>query len=310
MKLFCFSHRTKVETLWGLGFISPWLIGFLCFTLIPVVLSAYYSFTDYNLLQQEQWVGLKNYQTMLTDDVFWKAVSNTVYMILIGMPIHLLAALLIALLLSVDVKGIAIYRAIYYLPVVVPVVASALLWRWMFNPMYGIINTVLNFLRLPEPGWLVDPAWSKPALIIMGLWTVGGSMVLYLAAIKDVPQTLYEAAEIEGASYWQKTLRITLPLISPIIFFNLINGIIGYSQYFTQAYVMSATGQGSQMQVGGPRNSTMFYALYLYINAFRYYKMGFASAMAWMLFLVLLLVTFLLFKHSGWVYYSGATDKQ
>lgn len=306
MKFSGLTNRTRTETLWGLGFISPWLIGFLFFTLIPVVLSAYYSFTDYNLLQSEQWVGIRNYQTMLTDAVFWKAVSNTVYMILLGMPIHLVSALLIALMLSLDVRGIPVYRAIYYLPVVVPVVASSLLWRWMFNPMYGIINTFLAYLGLPEPGWLVDPAWSKQALIIMGLWTVGGNMVLYLAAIKDVPKTLYEAAEIEGASYWQKTLRITLPLISPIIFFNLINGIIGYSQYFTQAYILSASGQGSQMQVGGPRNSTMFYALYLYINAFRYYKMGLASAMAWLLFAVLLVITFFLFKHSGWVYYSGS----
>ncbi|WP_324715829.1 sugar ABC transporter permease [Carboxydochorda subterranea] len=301
------ERRRRGELWWGLGFISPWLVGFLAFTLVPVVSSLYYSFTDYNLMNPPRWVGAANFSTLFADPTFYESMKNTVYMVLVGLPVHLLWALVLAFLLARPLKGIAFFRALYYLPTVVPIVASTLLWRWIFNPNYGILNTALNFLGLPEPGWLVDPAWSKPALIIMGMWGVGGTVVIYLAALKEVPRELYEAAELDGATSWRKTTAITLPMISPVLFFTVVVNIIGYFQYFTQAYVFSATGYGGQLAVGGPRNSTMFYALYLYLNAFRFFKMGLASAMAWILFLILLVATLVLLRTSSrWVHYGGA----
>lgn len=296
------------ELRWGILFIFPWIVGFLVFVLFPLLFSLYYSFTNYNLIGSPAWTGIKNYTGLLSDNLFYISLWNTIYMVILGLPLHLVGALIVALMLSANVKGLAVYRAIYYLPSVIPLVAAALLWRWIFNPMFGILNAGLSHLGLPQPGWLIDPVWSKPALILMGFWGIGGSMVLYLASIKDVPKELYEVADIDGANWLQKILRITLPMISPIIFFNLITGVIGYFQYFTQAYVLSATGYGSQMQVGGPRDSTMFYALYLYINAFRYFAMGKASAMAWILFVILMISTLVIFRSSArWVYYGGET---
>lgn len=301
------GYRDWANLAWGLGFIAPWLVGFLAFTLFPIVSSFYYSLTDYNLVRSPQWIGLSNYAALLTDRAFYESLYNTLYMVLIGLPLHLVWALALALLLAPSRTGIGLFRTLFYLPTVLPVVAATLLWRWMLNPSHGIVNTALAFLGLPEPGWLVDPAWSKPALILMGMWGVGGTMVIYLAALRDVPRELYEAAEIDGASWWRRTLSITLPMISPVLFYTLVVHTIGYFQYFTQAYVFSATGYGGQLAVGGPRNSTLFYALYLYLNAFRFFKMGMASAMAWILFMILIVATLLLFRSSSrWVYYGGA----
>ncbi|HEY8426255.1 MAG TPA: sugar ABC transporter permease [Limnochordales bacterium] len=242
----------------------------------------------------------------MSDRVFYESLYNTLYMVLIGLPLHLVWALVLALLLAPSRRGIGLFRTLFYLPTVVPVVAATLLWRWMLNPSHGIVNTALAFLGLPEPGWLVDPNWSKPALILMGMWGVGGTMVVYLAALRDVPRELYEAAEIDGASWLRRTIFITMPMISPVIFYTLVVHTIGYFQYFTQAYVFSATGYGGQLAVGGPRNSTLFYALYLYLNAFRFFKMGIASAMAWILFMILVVTTLLLFRSSSrWVHYGG-----
>ncbi len=301
------GRRNRSNLVWGLGFISPWLVGLLAFTLFPIVSSFYYSLTDYNLVRPPQWVGLSNYAALLSDRVFYESLYNTLYMVLIGLPLHLVWALVLALLLAPSRKGIGLFRTLFYLPTVVPVVAATLLWRWMLNPSHGIVNTALAFLGLPEPGWLVDPDWSKPALILMGMWGVGGTMVIYLAALRDVPRELYEAAEIDGASWMRRTIFITMPMISPVLFYTLVVHTIGYFQYFTQAYVFSATGYGGQLAVGGPRNSTLFYALYLYLNAFRFFKMGIASAMAWLLFMILVVTTLLLFRSSSrWVHYGGA----
>jgi multiple sugar transport system permease protein len=290
------TRLEKGELRWGIFFILPWLLGLIIFTAYPIVMSFYYSFTDYSIVQEPFWVGLDNYKTLIRiDAIFWKSLENTFYMLGLGLPLSLIAGLLLAILLNMKVKGMAIHRTIFYLPSILPEVATAILWVWLFNPQYGLVNAILSWFGINGPGWLADPAWAKPALILMGLWGVGGGMIIYLASLQDVPQELYEAAELDGARGWQKMVHITLPMISPVIFFNLIMGIIGTFQFSVQTFV--ATG-------GGPAYSTMFYGLYLYYNAFQWWKMGYASAMAWILFLITLLMTILIFKTSaGWVYY-------
>lgn len=281
----------------GLLFISPWLIGFLLLTVYPVFATLYLSFTDYKVLSPPRWVGWDNYKNLLTDmDYFWPSLGNTLFFFM-ELPLALVLGLAMALLLDMKLRGMAFYRTLFYIPSIVPVVANAMLWLWLLNPEYGLINVTLRALHLPGPTWLASPLWSKPALIIMDLWAVGGGMVIYLAALQGVPQTLYEAASLDGANWLQRLRHVTLPAISPVIFFNLIMGVIGTFQYFTQTFVMTR---------GGPDKSTLFYALYLYQNAFEYFRMGSACAMAWMLFLITLVATLLVFKTSArWVYYEG-----
>ncbi len=292
------SDRLVKRRRLGLLFVSPWLIGFLAFTLYPFLASIYYSFTDYSVLTLPEFVGFSNYKTLFTDDpLFWKSLGNTFYFAAISIPLQFIVALGLAMLLNQKVKGLAIWRTIFYLPSIVPVVAASIVWLWLLNPQYGIINGLLYLIGIDGPGWITDPKWSKPSLIIMSLWGVGGSMIIYLAALQDVPAQLYEAAELDGAGSYHKFINITLPTISPVIFFQVIMGIIGALQYFTQAYVMTG---------GGPADSTLFYSLYLYNNAFKYFKMGYASAMAWILFIIILVLTLVLFRSSrGWVYYAG-----
>jgi multiple sugar transport system permease protein len=284
----------------GLLFISPWLLGLCVFTLYPLVASLYFSFTSYDIISPPVFVGFDNYRTMLTaDPLFWKAVSNTLFYAGFAIPLNIFVAVAVAMLLNLRVRGLAVFRTIFFLPSIVPDIASAMLWSWMLNPQFGLVNALLKILHLPTLGWLADPTWAKPSLILIGLWSFGGSMVIFLAALQDIPVHLYEAAEIDGAGTFAKTINVTLPMLSPTIFFNLVLGVIGAFQYFTTAFVLS---QGS----GGPAGSTMFYALYLYNNAFRYFKMGYASAMAWLLFAFVFLVTGIIFKSSGrWVYYEG-----
>jgi len=287
----------KRETRLGLLFVAPWLIGFALFTLYPVLATLYLSFTDYNVLSPPHWVGWANYQELLTDtETFWPSLANTLYLFL-ELPIALILGIAIAVLLDQKLRGMAWYRTLFYLPSIVPVVANAMLWLWLLNPEYGLINAGLRSLHIPAPAWLASPLWSKPALILMDLWGVGGSMIIYLAALQGVPTSLYEAAALDGASAWQKFRHVTLPGISPVIFFNLIMGVIGTFQYFTQTFVMTK---------GGPDKSTLFYALYLYQCAFQYFRMGTACAMAWLLFLLTLGASLLVFKTSArWVYYEG-----
>ncbi len=284
----------------GLGFISPWLIGFLGLTLYPILASLYYSFCDYRILSPPQWVGIRNYVELFTDhDYFLPSLYNTVFMFL-ELPIALAISVAVALLLNQKLKGMAFFRALYYLPSVVPTVASSILWLWMLNPEYGLVNKSLEFMHLPTSEWLQSPIWSKPAFIVLDLWVVGGGVVIYLAALQGVPVHLYEAAELDGAGPLRRTLSITLPYISPVIFFNLILGVIGTFQYFTQPFLM--TGQPP----GGPANSTLTYALYLFQNAFSFFRMGYACAMAWVLFLLTLVATLIVFRSSArWVYYEG-----
>lgn len=289
----------------GVAFVSPWLIGFLLFTLYPILASFYYSFCEYRVLSPPKWVGFRNYVELFTDkDYFQQSLWNTAFMFL-ELPLALAFGLAIALLLNQKLRGMAWFRTLYYIPSVVPTVASSILWLWLLNPDYGLVNKTLAALHLPHDiTWLNDRVWAKPGFIVMDLWAVGGSMIIYLAALQGVPQHLYEAADLDGATSWDKLRHVTIPAISPVIFFNLILGLIGTFQYFTQAFVMtSANGSAG---IGGPANATLFYALYLYQNAFQYFRMGYACAMAWVLFLLTLLASFIVFKTSArWVYYEG-----
>ena len=280
-------------------FASPWLIGLTVFGLYPILSSLYYSLCSYDGIREPRWIGLHNYHKMFfEDELFYKALYNTLYMVVLGVPLSILCGLSVALLLNQKVKGIAVYRTIYYLPSVVPVVASSILWLWLLNPDIGLINVGLQHLGIKNPPtWLGDPVWSKPALLMMGIWGVGGGMVIYLAALQNVSETLYEAASLDGAGSMLKFRNVTLPMITPVILFNLITSLIGTFQYFTEAYVMTS---------GGPQDSTTFYALRLFNSAFQDFHLGYASAMAWVLFILTLVCALVVFKSSlRWVYYDG-----
>ncbi len=290
------TARQRRELWLGLAFISPWLLGFLVFTVYPVVASLYFSFTDYNVVSAPRWIGARNYTDLFADPLFAKTLYNTIYLALIGIPFSLGLSLIIAMLLNNKVKFQGVFRTLYFLPSVVPAVAAALLWRWFLNPDYGPVNEFLWLFRINGPGWLADPAWAKPALILASLWGVGGSMVIYLAGLQNVPVALYEAADLDGANGWQRFRFVTLPMLSPVILFNLIMGIITSFQAFTNIYIMTG---------GGPANATLVYALYLYQNAFQFFRMGYASAMAWMLLLITAAALVGVFRTSGWVYYEA-----
>ena len=283
---------------WGMLFISPWLLGFLIFTAGPMIASLYLSFCRYDL-NTLNWVGTKNYDVLFRHDpLFWKSLGNTVIYVLFSVPLGLTGSLLIAILLNQKVKGMPIFRTLFYLPSLVPAVASSLVWLWVFHPDSGILNYGLSKIGVKGPAWLLDPHTALASLIIMGLWGVGGGrMIIFLAGLQGISDELYEAAALDGARGWASFRHVTLPMLSPTIFFNLILGIIGSFQVFTSAYVMTS---------GGPNNATMMFVLYLYNNAFRYFKIGKASAMAWVLFLILLVFTAIQFKNSSkWVYYEG-----
>lgn len=301
-------NLTKNSTRVGLLFALPWIVGFLIFGLYPICISIYYSMTSFNIFQPPTWVGLANYRELFTDEKFYKSLWNTFYMVIVGTPVSLIGGLLLAVLLNQKIKGMPVFRTIFYLPSIVPIVASSLLWLWILNPQYGLINSLLNALGVSGPNWLMDPNYTKPSLIIMGLWGVGNVMIIFLASLQDVPRSLYEAAEMDGANSIQQFLHITLPGITPVIFFQLIMSIINYFQYFTQAYMMiggSTGGSGGNLVSGGAENSLLFYSLYLFQNAFGYFKMGKASAMAWILFLVVVAVTAVIFKtQDRWVSYG------
>lgn len=290
----------------GLLFASPYILGFLAFTLYPLVMSVYYSFCQYNVIASPMWIGLDNFRDMglpwleSYDEVFWTSLKNTLFYTAFSVPLGLAFSVALALLLNQKVQAMSVYRTIFFLPTIVPIVASSVLWLWVLNPEGGLVNGMLKqFLGLDGPGWLADPGWSKPSLVLMSLWSVGGAMVIFLAGLADVPQELYEVADLDGAGPWRKFLNVTLPMITPTILFNLVMGLINSFQYFTQVFVMTS-GKGT------PENSTLVYALYLYQNSFMYLKMGYASAMAWMLFLVILASTVaVLISSKRWVHYHG-----
>jgi multiple sugar transport system permease protein len=278
----------------GLAFCALWFVGFGVFTLYPVAASLYYSFCDYSVLQAPLWTGLDNYRRMASDTVFWISLKNTLVYAALALPLGMLVSLSLALLLNTGVRGMTMFRTIFYLPSIVPTVASSLLWLWIFNGQFGLLNwalrPVLGIFGATPPTWFSDPAWAKPALALMSLWGVGNSMVIYLSGLQNVPRELYEAAEIDGANAWRRLWHVTIPLISPVIYFNLIMGIIGTLQTFTTVFVMTGTADGN------PARSTLLYALYLFSTAFYDLRMGYASAMAWMLFVLIVGLTLLATK--------------
>ncbi|MFD2615645.1 carbohydrate ABC transporter permease [Paenibacillus gansuensis] len=282
-------------------FISPAIIGLVVFLLGPIIASAYFSFTEYDILSPPRWIGLDNYRTLLSDDLFWKSMKVTLIYSVVSVPLGLAVSLFLAILLNQNLKGIFIYRTIFYMPAVLSGVAVALLWRWLFNPDFGLLNWFIGLFGLDGPNWILDENWALPSVILMSLWGVGGSTLIYLAGLQGIPSDLYEAAEIDGAGRFRRFLNVTIPMLSPVIFFNLIMGIIGALQVFTEGYVLTQ---------GGPNNATLFSVLYLYRNAFDYLSMGYASAMAWVLFLVILFFTLFIFKSSPmWVYYEGGRKR-
>jgi multiple sugar transport system permease protein len=288
-------------------FVAPWIVSLLVFTAYPMLASFYLSMTRYNIIQAPQWVGLENFQRMFTgDSLYWIAVRNTAYYALVSVPLSLLVALLLALLLNQNIRGIGLYRTLFYLPSLVPAVASTLLFVVLLNPQNGLINAALEAVGLPRLGWLRSETWSMPGVILMSLWTgTGGAMLIFLAGLKDVPQSLLDAAMIDGAGRWQRLRHVTLPLLTPTIFFNLIMGIIGSFQVFGQVLIVTS-GSGA----GGPLNSLLVYMLLLYRNAFRTFEMGYASAMALVLFIALVLLTLLVVRSSNyWVHYEGGPQR-
>ena len=282
----------------GLLFISPWIVGFLAFTLYPVLASVYYSFCDYDVLSTPVWTGTLNYRDMFSDSVFWKSLRNTLYFTAYALPLGLILAFLLAVLLNNQVRLRPLFRTCFFLPSLVPVVAVSMLWLWIFNGSFGLLNYALGLVGIEGPNWLSDQQWTKPALIMTTLWGVGGSMVIYLAALQDVPRDLYDSADIDGANAWHRLVHITFPMVSPVIYFNLVMGIIGSLQVFAGPYIMF---NGS-----GPNRSALFYATYIYENAFSYNQMGYACAMAWVLFLIILGLTWVATRATRkHIYYGG-----
>jgi multiple sugar transport system permease protein len=291
-------------------FASPWMIGFLVFVGGPIFFSILFAFTRYNVLSQAHWVGLENFHRIFEDKLFYKSLGNTAFMVL-RIPLTMVASLAIALLLNHAIKGMSFYRTACYMPAIVPVVAASLLWTWIFNPDQGILNSAIQWFfdtrpmewlqhfcgrSFTVPLWLQDERWSKPSLILMSLWSAGGGMIIWLAGLQSIPKQLYEAASIDGAGPWRRFWHVTVPMLSPYILFNFIIGVIGTMQIFNEAFVMTQ---------GGPLDSTLFYAYHLFREAFQYFRMGYASALAWILFLVVLALTLLqLWLSTKWVHYD------
>jgi multiple sugar transport system permease protein len=279
-------------------FASPWIFGFLIFTLGPMAYSLVLSLFHWDLLSDPVFAGLGNYQEAAADPLLAQAMKVTLIYAFISVPASVVLSLAVALLMNVKVRGSYFFRTVWYLPSLVTGVAQTILFVWVFNPRYGLFNGLLSLFGIEGPAWFQSEFWALPAVIIMSLWTVGGNMIIYLAGLQDVPEELYEAVEIDGAGRWRRFWHITLPQISPVILFNVVTGLIGAMQTFTQGYVVERAG-------GGPNNSLLFYVLYLFKNAFSYFEMGYASALAWILLLIIMLLTVLVFRGSAfWVYYE------
>jgi multiple sugar transport system permease protein len=290
-----FSLR-KRGALTGYLFISPVVLGYLIWVAGPMLVAVWLSLTDWDMLRPATFVGLENYRTMLQDDLFWKSLAVTFYFTLVSVPLSLACSFIVALLMNVNVRGISFFRLLFYLPSIVPAVANAVLWVWVLNSEFGLLNTLLNWLGLPKILWLQDPNWAMPALIVMSLWAIGGAMITFLAGLQGIPQHLYESAEIDGANYWSRFRHVTIPMMSPVIFFNLVIGLSSALQTFTQGYLMTR---------GGPQDATLFYGLYIYRSAFRDFKMGYAAALSWVLFAIVLLLSIFVFRYLGrMVYYE------
>ncbi len=286
------------ETFWFYVFASPWILGFLLFYFGPMIASFWLSLTNYSVLLPTRFMGFSNYSAMFEDNLLGISIWNTAYYAALAVPTSMAAGLGLAMVLNRgDLRGRSFLRSAFYVPAIMPLVAVSILWIWLLQPRFGLINTLLYFLSIKGPNWLGDPAWSKPGLVVMNLTGVGINMVIFLAALQGVPTHLYEAAELDGANRLRKFWHVTIPMISPAIFFVVVIGFINSFQVFTQAYIMTE---------GGPADSTLFYVLYLYRHAFNYFKMGYASAMAWLLFVVIVALTYIQFRLSlRWVHYGG-----
>lgn len=274
----------------GLLFITPWIFGFLVFTLYPIASSLYYSLCNYSVIKAPVFIGLGNYKSLLHDGVFLKAVGNTVYMICLGVPITTFVAVGVSVMLNnkdLNEGYTGVIRVLFFLPTLIPTVVACLLWIWVMQPDSGIINQLLGYIGIKGPGWLSSPTWAKPAFILMMIWTCGNAIIIYLAGLQDISESLYEAAELDGAGFIKKTIYVTIPLMRSTILYNVVTLIIGVLQWFAEPYIITS---------GGPDNSTMFYSLYLYNNAFSYFKMGYASAQAWLMLIFALIIILILFK--------------
>jgi multiple sugar transport system permease protein len=292
------SSRDSINRRSGLLFCLPWLIGLTVFLIYPLAAAFYYSLCDYSVLLPPVFIGLDNYVDLMKDPLFWKSLYNTAYYATGSVLLGMLVSLTLALLLNSKVKGLGIYRTLFFLPSLMPVVAGSMLWLWMYNGQSGIINTGLGAIGITGPAWLADPAWAKSAIVLMAVWGSGNAMVVYLAGLQDVPASLYEAALIDGAGYFARLFHVTIPMISPVIYFNVVLSIIAGFQAFTQAFIMTGS-------TGAPERATLFYVLNLYNVGFQDLRMGYASAMAWVLFLVILALTFAATKLSErWVSYD------
>lgn len=301
MGIFKKQLRTStVEAVSGYLYVSPWILGFLIFTLGPFIASFLLSFSTYAIATPPRWVGLDNFQrAFFEDDLFWTSLKRTALYVIYSVPAGITISLLLAALLNQNIRGNSIFRTLFFLPTLTPVVAAALLWKWLLHPEVGLVNSLLWQLRIPGPGWLSDPDWAMPSIIMITLWgsVGGGRMLIFLAALQGVPASLYEAADIDGASAIQKFRHITVPMITPAIFFNLVIGIIGAFSVFAIAYV------GTD---GGPMYATWFYMLHLVRQALAYFHMGYASSLAWILFVILVFFTYLQLRLARrWVYYAG-----
>lgn len=286
----------RQRTITAYLFISPFILGFFFWFVIPALTAAWLVFYDWNMIRRPIFVGLHNFDKLINDDLFFQSLKVTTLYTVISVPLSLVLSFLLALLMNSKVRGIALFRTIYYLPSIVPAVANAMLWLFIFHSEFGLLNALLRGIGLKKILWLQDPDWALSALILMSLWGLGGSMVIYLAGLQGIPEALYEAADIDGAGRWAKMRHVTLPLMSPVLFFNLIIGIIGSFQVFTAGYLMTK---------GGPSNSTLFYVLYTYNTAIRYMDMGYAALLAWVLFFIMLGLTMLVFRYVGrMVYYE------
>jgi multiple sugar transport system permease protein len=291
------------ETFWGWAFIIPAVLGLILFRFAPVLASLYFSFTKYDILSPPQWIGLTNYRGLVNDTYWLKSIQVTLNYTILFIPLSLIVAYIIGLLMSQELRGISFYRTMWYLPSLVPTVASAVVWRWALNPEFGPVNYPLRALGYDAPGWLTDPDWIIPSVVLIQLWGLGNAALIFLAAIKGVSPTYYEAAEVDGANAWVKFWWITLPMTSSVIFFQLIMTVIASFQVFGVAYILFS-GQTTS-DPAGPGNAALFYVLYTFRNAFGYFKNGYASAMAWSMFVVILLLTFILFRtQKRWVYYE------
>ncbi|MEV0381321.1 sugar ABC transporter permease [Nonomuraea sp. NPDC050643] len=292
------SGQRRMERRWGLLMAVPAILGFLIFTAGPMVASFVFSLTDWQIGGTPSFVGLDNYTAMAADELFWTSLSATTYYTLGAVPLVLIVSFAVAMLLNQKVRGLSLWRTIFYLPTLVPAIANVVLWIWIFNPDFGLLNSLLRQAGLPSGQWIYDEATAIPSLVIMSTWGFGNTMVIFLAGLQGVPKHLYEAVSIDGGGAWRRFWHVTLPMMTPTIFYNLVVGVVGTFQVFNQAYVMTE---------GGPNNATLFYVYYLFRIAFRESEMGYASALAWVLFMIIVVITFLMFRNARrWVYYEMA----